>query len=209
MRPSVVVLTAVLLLTAIMACAVQPVAASTGPTHPSQIVVHEFAVSPAIVTLDPSFGFSLYRGSRGVPPLRRATSVARAAAFTLADAITQRLIGAGYDALHVPAGTAEPGGPALVVSGVFRHIYEGHRRQNARAAVAVTVDYQPNGRRQRMALFNLDSRRFRNASRMSMAERHGHDVNYEVTRLGMAIGRYVANLVRAHHWPSMTRAPRR
>ena len=35
--------------------------------HPNPILIREFAFSPAIVTLDPSFGFSLYRGEQGVP----------------------------------------------------------------------------------------------------------------------------------------------
>jgi hypothetical protein len=43
------------------------------------------------VTLDPSLGFSLQRGRAGVPPAERAAAVGRAAAFVLADNITQQL----------------------------------------------------------------------------------------------------------------------
>jgi hypothetical protein len=116
------------------------------------------------------------------------------------------LVAAGYDALHLQTATAEPGQPALVVSGVFRHIYEGHRRENARAVVAVTVDYQPaSGRRRRLASFNLDSRRLGTDPHMPMAGRHGHNANYEVTRLGIAIARRVADLARVERWPGSAR----
>ena len=46
-------------------CTAQYQAPPTALSNP--ILIREFAVSPAIVTLDPSFGFSLYRGERGVP----------------------------------------------------------------------------------------------------------------------------------------------
>src|SRR5579864_4303821 len=52
-----------------------------GLTHPNLIAVREFAFSTGVVTLDPSFGFSLYRGSPGVPPRQRAEAVGRAAGF--------------------------------------------------------------------------------------------------------------------------------
>ena len=43
--------------------------------HPNPILIREFAFSPAIVTLDPSFGFSLYRGEQGVPRSQRAAGL--------------------------------------------------------------------------------------------------------------------------------------
>ena len=66
-----------------------------GGGHPNLIIVREFSASTASVTLDPSFGFSLYRGSPGVPPSQRAASVSRAAAFSVADSIVQQLAALG------------------------------------------------------------------------------------------------------------------
>jgi hypothetical protein len=67
------------------------------PVHPDLIIVRRFATPRRIVTLDPSLGFSLHRGQSGVPPARRAASVARATAFIVADTITQQLRDMGYD----------------------------------------------------------------------------------------------------------------
>src|SRR6266852_7725900 len=96
--------------------------------HPNPIIVREFTFSLGVVTLDPSFGFSLHRGASGVPPSQRAAGVARAAAFSLADAIAQQLIASGYDAIRSNTAGPEPGARALVVSGAFRQIDEGRRR---------------------------------------------------------------------------------
>ena len=47
-----------------------------GLGRPNAIIVREFALNQAAVTLDPSFGFSLYRGTPGVPMvLKMLTSV--------------------------------------------------------------------------------------------------------------------------------------
>ena len=48
---------------------------TAGLARPNLIIVREFAASEGVVTLDPSFGFSLYRGAAGVPPRQRAASV--------------------------------------------------------------------------------------------------------------------------------------
>src|SRR6266851_9898575 len=116
------------------------------PAHPNPIIVREFAASPGAVTLDPSFGFSLYRGASGVPPSQRAAGVARAAAFSLADAITQQLAASGYDAIRSDTAVPEPGARALIVSGAFRHIDEGRRRrvgaENPSIAVDAEIDYK-------------------------------------------------------------------
>ena len=117
--------------------------------HPNLIIVREFAFSLGVVTLDPSFGFSLHRGEPGVPPRQRAGGVARAAAFSLADAVTQQLAASGYDVTRSDTAAPEPGGRALVVNGAFRQINEGYRRQvgaeNSHIAADVTVDYQTPG----------------------------------------------------------------
>src|SRR5258708_25360500 len=119
------------------------------PAHPNPIIVREFAVSPGVVTLDPSFGFSLHRGVSGVPPSQRAAGVARAAAFSLADAIAQQLSLLGYDAIRSDTATLEPGARALIVTGSFRHIDEGRRRQvgaeNPSIAVDAEIDYHTEG----------------------------------------------------------------
>src|SRR5271154_1335712 len=88
--------------------------------HPNPIIVREFAFSPGVVTLDPSFGFSLSRRGAGVPPSERAAGVARAAAFSLADAITTQLGLLGYDAIRSETAVPEPGARALIVGGSFR-----------------------------------------------------------------------------------------
>src|SRR5437773_6610252 len=93
--------------------------------HPNPIIVREFAASTGVVTLDPSFGFSLYRGASGVPPSQRAAGVARAAAFNVADAVTQQLVASGYDAIRSNTAVPEPGARALVITGAFRQIDEG------------------------------------------------------------------------------------
>ena len=206
MRSVLTALTAALVLLVLAGCAPQRIGEAAPPVHPNLIAVREFAYSPGIVTLDPSFGFSLYRGAPGVPPRRRAETVGRAAAFSLADAITERLKSLGYDAVHFGADTPPPRGRALIVSGNFEHIYEGHRRSNASVRVAAEVSYKaPGAAPRRIAAFGLDSRRLPREPYMPAAGRHGTDVNYQATRLGAAIGRYVADLARLNRWPGAPR----
>src|SRR5947208_15641557 len=133
------------------------------PAHPNPIIVREFAASTGVVTLDPSFGFSLYRGVSGVPPSQRAAGVARAAAFNVADAVTQQLVASGYDAIRSNTAVPEPGARALIVSGVFRQIDEGRRRrvgaENPSLAVSAQIDYQVEAAApQRVTELHLDSR---------------------------------------------------
>jgi hypothetical protein len=87
---------AILICLAAAACAED----SAGLARPNAIIVREFALNQAAITLDPSFGFSLNRGASGVPPRQRAAGVARAVAFSLADAITTQLSQLGYDAIR-------------------------------------------------------------------------------------------------------------
>src|SRR5262245_54154474 len=135
-----------------------------GTGHPDQIIVREFSYSLGAVTLDPSFGFSLYRGEPGVPPRQRAAGLARAAAFSIADTVAQQLSAQGYDVTRSDTAGPEPGGRALVVGGVFRQINEGYRRrvgsENSHLTADVTVEYQtPGAAPISLMNFPVDSRR--------------------------------------------------
>lgn len=190
---------AVLLLLLAACAAPRPPEVAATSAHPDRILVEDFGFSPGIITLDRSLGFSLYRGEPGVPPRQRADSVGRAAAFNLADTVTGDLARLGYDVEHTETSNPAPGGRALIVRGAFRHIYEGHRHQRASVSVAVEIDYEaPGGGLQRLSVFDLDSRTL---PRGPYPGRHGTDVNYQATRLGTAIARYVAEVARASQWP--------
>jgi Domain of unknown function (DUF4410) len=183
---------------------------TSGLARPNLIVVREFAVSPGVVTLDPSFGFSLYRGSTGVPPRERAASVGRAAAFNLADTVVEQLHGLGYDAIRADAGSALPAGRALVVTGAFRQINEGHRRhvgaEDASIAVSGEIDYQSAGAvPRRLTSFSLDSRQVPRASVVSAAAGRGSDVNSAAVRVGQAVARAVVEQARRNSWPGASR----
>ncbi len=178
--------------------------------HPNPIIVREFAASPGVVTLDPSFGFSLYRGASGVPPSQRAAGVARAAAFNLADAITQQLVASGYDAIRSNTAIPEPGARALVVTGAFRHIDEGRRRQvgaeNPGIAADAEIDYQAEAAApQRITELHLDSRQVPQSAIVGVSARSGVDVNLAATRVGAAIARYVGETARLNNWPGAAR----
>ncbi|MGE5271971.1 MAG: DUF4410 domain-containing protein [Thiohalocapsa sp.] len=199
------VILAILLLAATAACVPQPVTAPSA--HPNPIIVREFTASPGVVTLDPSFGFSLYRGAPGVPARTRAASAARAAAFTLADAVASQLAGMGYDAVRSDTAEADSGGRALIVTGAFRQINEGHRRQHGSVAVDVEIDYQPGPGlpAQRLTAFTLDSRRIRPDPLVAAAARKGSGVNAAATAVGHAIANYAGDLARANNWPGAPR----
>ncbi len=204
MRLSSIAASASLLLVVLAGCV--PQRESGPPAHPNPIIIREFAFPPGIVALDPSFGFSLYRGAPGVPPRQRAAAVGRAAAFSLADAIAQQLTSLGYDAVRSDAATAQPGGRALIVTGAFRHIDEGHRRQNASVAVDVEIDSQTEGAApQRLTAFRLDSRRIPREKLSGAAARHGSNVNSAATGVGQEIARYATDLARLNNWPAAAR----
>ncbi len=207
MRSALTAAAASLFLVALAGCVPQ---AAGPPAHPNPIIVREFAFSLGDVTLDPSFGFSLYRGAPGVPPRQRAAGVGRAAAFSLADAITQQLTNLGYDAIRSDTAAPEPGARALIVTGAFRQIDEGRRRrvgaENPSIAVDAAIDYQTEGAApQRITEIHLDSRQVPRDAIVGVSARRGVDVNLAATRVGGAIARIVSDAARLNNWPTASR----
>jgi hypothetical protein len=207
MRPLLTALFTALVVVALAGCVPER---AGGLAHPNPIIVREFAASPGVVTLDPSFGFSLNRGTSGVPPGQRAAGVARAVAFSLADAITTQLSLLGYDAIRSDTAAPEPGARALIVTGAFRHIDEGRRRrvgaENPNIAVDGEIDYQVEAAApQRITELHLDSRQVSQGAIVGVSGRNGVDVNLAATRVGGAIARYVAETARLNNWPSASR----
>lgn len=179
---------------------------ANAPAHPNLIIVREFAAPLNVVTLDPSFGFSLHRGTGGVAPTQRGASVARAAAFTLADTVVEQLRAFGYDAIRSNEGGPEPGARAMVVTGAFRSINEGYRRQvgaeGSGVAADIEVDYQDQSARpRRLMSFQLDSRQVAHERIVSAAVGRGETINAASARLGAAIARTVADLAQRNRWP--------
>jgi len=206
MRPVLSAATAALLLAILAGCVPQP----GGLAHPNPIIVREFTFSLGVITLDPSFGFSLHRGAQGVPPRQRAAGVGRAAAFSLADAITQQLVNSGYDAIRSDTADLEPGSRALIVSGAFRHIDEGRRRrvgaENPSIAIDAEIDYQIAGAApQRVTELHLDSRQVPRDGIVGVSARRGVDANLAATRVGAAIARTVIETARLNNWPAAPR----
>jgi hypothetical protein len=196
-----------LLLLTLTGCAEN--AENAAPGHPNLIIVRDFAAPVGVVTLDPSFSFSLHRGAPGVPPTQRAASVGRAAAFTLADTVAEQLHALGYDAMRSDDAGPEPGGRALVVSGGFRSIDEGYRRrvgaEGSSVAVDAEVTYLTSGERpQRLMAFQLDSRQARGEGLASASVRR-EPINAAAARVGAAIARSVAELARRSNWPGAPR----
>jgi hypothetical protein len=170
--------------------------------HPNAIIVREFVLSQAAITLDPTFGFSLYRGTPGVPPRERAASVGRAVAFNIGDTIGEQLRQGGYDALLSDGATPEPGGRALIVTGAIRSINEGQRRrvgaENPSVSAYGEIDYRTGAgaAAQRVGNFALDSRQI--AGR-------GGDVKASAASLGRAIAQSVLDAARRSNWPGAAR----
>ncbi len=181
---------------------------SIGP--PSDfIVVSDFVVPDGVVRLDPSFGFSLYRGEAGVPKPQRAASVGRAVAFLVTDTVVERLRVRGYDATSATE-PASPGYRALIVSGRFRTIDEGARRRvgNEQSAIIAEVDIAAtltNGATQKVQSFAVDSRTAPPTQALSGATRRETGVNADATRVGAEIARVVAEVARRNNWLPATR----
>src|SRR5580658_5477957 len=104
------------------------------------IVISDFRAPEGVVRLDPSFGFSLYRGEPGVPAQQRAASIGRAVAFLVTDTIADRLRALGYDAQSTTNPSPQTGSRALLISGTFREIDEGERRHPSEMGSAVIAD---------------------------------------------------------------------
>ena len=168
---------------------------SAPSSHPDLIIVRRFAAPRRIVVLDPSLGFSLQRGRQGVSPADRAASVARATAFIVADTVAQQLRDRGYKAVPSDEAGPEAGGRALIISGVFRSINEGHRRhfaaKDASIVVSVEIDTQTHGETpQRLKNFRLDSRQIPHES----GRHREFGVNSAAMRLATMIAHAVAEL---------------
>ena len=179
----------------------------TGAAKPSDfIIVSDFAVPEGAVHVDPSFGFSLYRGEAGVPTAQRAASIGRAVAFLVADTITDRLRTRGYDATSTtnpnPVGS---GYRALLVSGTFGAIDEGQRRRvgNEHSAVIAQVEIKvelPGGGVQSVQRFAVDSRSAPPAPPTSGATKRETGIDADATNIGAEIARTVAEVARRNNW---------
>src|SRR3954470_20346560 len=207
MRPNIVAAwLGILLLVFVAGCGPQYEATTQ---HPNPILIREFAFSPGIVTLDPSFGFSLYRGEQGVPREQRAAGLGRAVAFNLTDAMAEYLTSLGYDVLRSETGAVEPGMRALIVGGSFRRIDEGNRRriggENSGVTVDIAVDYEVYGKApQRLTALQLDSRQV-GGGLIGVSARTRGDVKIAAQQLGAELGRYIGEIARAQKWPAASR----
>lgn len=193
-----------LLLAGVLAGCVAQTGASNGP--PSDfIVVSDFVVPEGAVRLDPSFGFSLYRGEPGVPARQRAHSIGRSVAFLVTDTVTERLRAQGYGAVSALNANAPTGYRALLVNGTFREIDEGHRRQvgHEQSEVVATVEIRaelPNGTLQPLQSFTVDSRTAPPARPSAGTTRRETGVDADAARVGAEIARLVAETARRNNW---------
>ena len=190
---------------ALAACVQNGESFSSGP--PSDfIVVSDFVVPQGAVRLDPSFGFSLYRGEPGVPAERRAASIGRAVGFLVTDTIVDRLRALGYDAVSTsnPSPTGS-GHRALIISGTFRTIDEGQRRHPLEARSAVVADVAikaelPSGAVQPVQSFAVDSHAVPQARAENGATKRETGVDADATSVGAEIARVVGEVARRNNW---------
>lgn len=203
---------AIFLCLAILTGCIQQPAEQASLAHPNVIIIRDFAVSPRVITLDPSFGFSLHRGSPGVPPRQRAAGLGRAAAFEVGYSAAERLREFGFDAVRSSAEAPEPGARALIVTGAFREINEGYRRrvgaENSHIAVDAYVQYQaPGGAPTTLMNLQLDSRQLGDEPGPTgvAARRGAGDLNAAARKIGFEIARDIAELARRNNWPSTRR----
>jgi len=201
-------LAAVASLVALAACVEEATAIPGAPSD--YIVVSDFAVPAGAVRLDPSFGFSLYRGEPGVPPERRAASIGRAVAFLVTDTITDRLRALGYSAVSTIDQAPQTGKRALLVSGTLRLIDEGSRRHPSemRSAVAGDVAIRaevPGLGVQPVQSFAVDSRTAPPVALAGAVTRNEAGVDADATRIGLQIAGVVAEVARRNNWVPATR----
>lgn len=171
------------------------------------IVVSDFTVPPGVVRLDPTMGFSLYRGQPGVPQQQRAASIGRAVGFLVTDTAVDELRRSGYDA----ESTSNPnpgrsGYRALIVTGTFRAIDEGNRRragdEHSAVIAQVTIKAElPGGAMQPVQSFTVDSRSAPRAQdRNNGATRRETGVDAAATNVGAEIARVVGEVARRNNW---------
>ena len=183
---------------------------SRGVARPNIVIVREFAAPLGVVTLDPSFGFSLNRSQPGVPPRQRGGAVARAASFALADSIVERLRALGFDAVRSQTEQPEAGARALIVTGAFRKIDEGYRRQvgaeNSNVTAETQVQYIGPDTPPRVLLSQrLDSARVRGEGSVTAVAARAGGIDFEARKLGAEIARQIADLARRNGWPGAAR----
>jgi hypothetical protein len=173
----------------------QPGSTPGAPAPSNLVIVRDFTVSASTrVVVDTSFGFSLNRGQPGVPLAQRGAGIARAAAFNIADALTEQLRQLGYDAIHVRRDTPDPAGRALIVTGTLREVNEGRRRQvgdeHAKVVADAEIDEWGPGIRPALAL-HLDSGQLANDSAGESAALAG-----AARRIGRELARRAAEIAR-------------
>jgi hypothetical protein len=184
-----------------------------GPSGPPSdfIVVTDFAVPEGAVHLDPSFGFSLYRGEAGVPQQQRAASVGRAVAFLVTDTVVDRLRARGYDTVSTSnPNPGDTGHRALIVTGTLSTVDEGQRRRvgSEHSAIIGQVEIKaemPGGGTQRVQSFSVDSRNAPPAAANNGATRRETGVDADATNIGAEIARVVADIARRNNWIPATR----
>ena len=190
---------------ALTAC-VQNISIGSSGSSSDFIVVSDFVVPPGVVRLDPSFGFSLYRGQAGTPTEQRAASIGRAVGFLVTDTIVDRLRALGYDAVSTsnpnPSGS---GHRALIISGTFRTIDEGQRRHPLEARSAVVADVAikaelPSGAVQPVQSFAVDSHAVPQARAENGATKRETGVDADATSVGAEIARVVGEVARRNNW---------
>ena len=122
-------LLASLLIVACASATVTPekVAPPTTPVRPTRIVVYDFAVSPAEVTLNQSIVHRTFLAAQSTPSLKKSQlETAHAVAHDLSDALVKDLQNLGFTVEKHHRGTSVTGN-ALIVDGQFLNVDEGNR----------------------------------------------------------------------------------
>ena len=122
-------LLAALLIVACASATVTPekVAPPATPVRPTRIVVYDFAVSPAEVTLNQSIVHRTFRAVQSKEtPQQSQLETAHAVAHDLADALVKDLQDLGFVVERRPRGTPVSGN-VLIVDGQFLNVDEGNR----------------------------------------------------------------------------------